>query len=72
MRRIYIYVSNAFKVTQITNSTCGKFTKNKEKRQKLKETGHSRHFYQHKLDKACGHHDMDGSKIYVEEQLVIR
>ena len=39
-------------------STCGQFTKNKERIQKFKETGDSRHFYQNELDKACFQHDM--------------
>ena len=32
------------------------FTKNKEGRQKFKETGDSRQIYQNKLDKACFQH----------------
>ena len=39
-----------------TNSTCGPFTKNKERIQELKETGDSRYIYQSKLDKACFQH----------------
>ena len=35
-----------------TYSTCGPFTKNKEKIQKFKETRNSRYIYQNKLDKA--------------------
>ena len=41
-----------------TYSACGPFTKNKERIQKFKETGHSRYFYQNELDKACFQHDM--------------
>ena len=41
-----------------TYSTCGRHTKNKERIQKSKETGASRHIYQNKLDKACFQHDM--------------
>ena len=37
---------------QFTNSACGSSTKNKERIQKLKETGHSRHIYRNELDKA--------------------
>ena len=33
-------------------------TKNKEKIQKLKETGDSRYIYENELDKACFQHDM--------------
>ena len=39
-------------------SACGKFTKIKERIQKLKETGDSRNNYQNELDKACLQHDM--------------
>ena len=38
-----------------TYHACEPFTKSKEKIQKLKETGDSRHIL---LDKACFHHDM--------------
>ena len=34
------------------------FTKNKERIQKCKETGDSRHINQNKLDKACFQQDM--------------
>ena len=43
---------------RFTYSTCGAFTKNKERIQKFKETGDSRYIYQNKLGKACFHHDM--------------
>ena len=36
-----------------TYSACGPFTKNKERIQKLKETGDSRYIYQNEQDKAC-------------------
>ena len=39
-------------------SACGPFTKNKEKIQKIKETGDSRYIYQNERDKACFHHAM--------------
>ena len=39
-------------------SVCQGFTKNKERIQKFKETGDSRHIYQNKLDKACFQHGM--------------
>ena len=35
-----------------TYSACGKFTKNKERIQKLKETRNSRYIYQNRLNKA--------------------
>ena len=41
-----------------TYSACGPFTKNKERIQKLKETGDSRYIYKNEFDKACFHHDM--------------
>ena len=36
-----------------TYSTCGSFTKNKERIQKLKRAGDTNHIYKNKLDKAC-------------------
>ena len=41
-----------------TYSACGPFTKNKERIQKLKDTGDSRFIYKNELDKACFQHDM--------------
>ena len=41
-----------------TYSACGRFTKNKERIQKLKETGDSLYNYQNELDKACFQRDM--------------
>ena len=41
-----------------TYSACGPFTKNKERIQKFKETGDSRHIHQNELDKACFKHSM--------------
>ena len=41
-----------------TYSACGPFTKNKERIEKFKETGDSRHIYQNELGKACFQHDM--------------
>ena len=41
-----------------TYSTCGPFTKNKERIQRFKETGGSRYIYQNELGKACFQHDM--------------
>ena len=42
----------------IIYSACGPFTKNKERIQKLKETGDSQYNYQNELEKACFQHDM--------------
>ena len=41
-----------------TYSSCGPFTKNKERIQKFKETGDSKYIYQNQLDKACFQHGM--------------
>ena len=41
-----------------TYSTCGPFTKNKERIQKFKETGDTSYIYKNKLGKACFQHDM--------------
>ena len=41
-----------------TYSACGPFTKNKERIQKLKETGYTDYIYKNELDKACFQHDM--------------
>ena len=41
-----------------TYSACGPFTKNKERKQKLKETVNSRYIYLNELDKACFQHDI--------------
>ena len=41
-----------------TYSVCGPFTKNKERIQKVKETGDSRYIYRNELDKSCFQHDM--------------
>ena len=44
--------------TRFTYSTCGPFTKTKERIQKFKETGDSRYISQVELDKASFQHDM--------------
>ena len=41
-----------------TYSTCGPFTKNKERIQKFKQTGNTDFIYKNELDKACFQHDM--------------
>ena len=40
------------------NSAYPPFTENKERIQKFKELGDSKHIYQNKLQKACFQHDM--------------
>ena len=46
------------KLPRFTYSTCGLFTKNKERIQKFKETADSRYIYKNELDKACCQHNM--------------
>ena len=41
-----------------TYSTCGPFTKNKERIQKFKKTGDTSYIYKNELDKPCFQHDM--------------
>ena len=41
-----------------TYTACGPFTKNKERIQKVRETGDSQYIYQNELDKACFQHVM--------------
>ena len=42
---------------QFTYSTCGPFTRHKERIQKFKETGDTNYIYMKELDKACFVHD---------------
>ena len=44
--------------SEFTYSACEPLTKNKERIEKFKERGNSRHIYQNELDKACFQHDM--------------
>ena len=41
-----------------TYSTCGPFTKNKERIEKFMQTGNTDFIYRNELDKACFQHDM--------------
>ena len=41
-----------------THSTCGPFTKNKERIQKFKGKGDSKYIYENKVDEACFQNDM--------------
>ena len=41
-----------------TYSACGLFTKNKQRIQRLIETGDTNFIYRNELDKACFQHDM--------------
>ena len=40
-----------------TDSACGSFTKNKERKKKFKETRDTNYIYKNGLDKACFPHD---------------
>ena len=57
-----------------TYSACRPFIKNKERLQKLKETGDSRYIYQNELDKACFQLDrlMEILNIYLEKQILMK
>ena len=46
------------KQPRFTYSACEPFTKNKERIQKFKETGHTSYIYKNQLDKTCFQHDM--------------
>ena len=46
------------KQTGFTCSACGRFTINKERVQKFKETGDTNYIYKNILDKTCFQHDM--------------
>ena len=46
------------KQPRFTYSACGRFTKNKERIQKFKETGDMSYIYKNELDKTCFPHDM--------------
>ena len=41
-----------------TYSACGPFIKNKERIQKIKETGERNYIYKNELDKACFQHNV--------------
>ena len=41
-----------------TNSTCGAFTKNKERTEKFMQTGNASFIYKNELHEACFQHDM--------------
>ena len=42
---------------QFVYSTCGPFTRHKERIKKLKQTGDTHYIYRNELDKACFQHD---------------
>ena len=45
------------KQPQFVYSTCGPFTRHKERIKKFKQTGDTRYIYRNELDKACFQHD---------------
>ena len=45
-----------------TYSACGLFTKNKERIQKLMQTGDTNYIYRNELDKGCSQHDIPYGK----------
>ena len=46
------------KQSGFTYSTCGPFTRNKERIEKFMQTGNTDFIYRNELDKACFQHDM--------------
>ena len=62
------------KQPRLTYSACGRFTKNKERIQKFKETRGTSYIYKNELDKACFNMMwlMGILKIQHEEQLLIK
>ena len=46
-----------------TYSTCGSFTKNKERIKKFKQTGNTEYIYKNNLDKSYFQHDMAYDKF---------
>ena len=46
-----------------TYSACGSFIKNKERTQKILQTGNTSYIYKNDLDKACFQHDMAYGKF---------
>ena len=61
------------KQPRFTYSACGSFTKNKERIQKVKETGDTKYIYRNELDKACFQHNMAHKdyKMDIEEVLLL-
>ena len=57
------------KQPSFTYSTCGPFTKNKQRIEKFMQTGNTDFIYKNELDKACFQHDMAYGKT---KDLVIR
>ena len=56
---------------QFTYSTCGPFTKHKQRIQKFKETGDTNYIYKNELDKDCFVHDAAYSDSTIAEKRTI-
>ena len=50
-------LKNHLRQPGVTFSACGPFTKHRERIQKFREAGHSKHNYQNELNKACFAHN---------------
>ena len=46
------------KQPEVTYSTCGPFTKHRERIQKFREAGNLKHLYRNELDEVCFAHDV--------------
>ena len=58
MSKMHLKQPASLNKSGFTYSTCGLFTKNKERIQKFEETEDSRYIYKKELNKACFQHDM--------------
>ena len=58
MLQINFYQQEHLKQPGFTYSTCGPFTKNKERIEKFMQTGNTNFIYNNDLDKACFQDDM--------------
>ena len=54
----WVTVHTPLKQPRFIYSTCGPFSKNKERIHKFKETGDTSYIYKNELDKPCFQHDM--------------
>ena len=72
MPELHLRQSGSFKKSGFTYSTCGPFTKNREKIQKFMETGDTRYIYRNELDKFFNMIWHIISKISKEELILIK
>ena len=54
--------------SRFTQSTCGPFTRNKERIKMFKQTRDSRYIYQNKLDKICFQHGMSNGDLFSQQK----